>query len=158
MSAKGIVMAEELHFVNALAPVDIDDAQKNSDVWSMSKAGHATIVVQVGVTGADTTVTVEECDDFTPSSSTAIPFAYYPERTAGGDTLGARIAATSAGFATGTNDGIFFVIEIDASQLTDGFPNLRVVLTDPGAATFGSIGVWLSGWRYPQSETETAIA
>ncbi len=158
MSAKGIVLAEQCHFVNALAPVDIDDAQKDSDVWSMANAGHASIHIQVGVTGADTTVTVEECDNFTPSNSTAIAFSYYAERTAGGDTLGPRTAATSAGFATGTNDGIFFVIEIDASQLTDGFPNLRVVLTDPGAATFGSIGVWLSGWRYPQSETETAIA
>ncbi len=158
MSAKGIVMAEELHFVNALAPIDIDDAQQNSDVWTMANHAHASIHIQIGVTGADTTVTVEECDDFTPSSSTAIAFSYYHEKTAGGDTLSARTAATSSGFATGTNDGIFFVIEIDASQLTDGFPALRVVLSDPGAATFGSIGVWLSGPRYAQEQSATAIA
>ncbi len=158
MSAKGIVMAEELHFVNALPPIDINVSAQDSDVWSMGDAAHATIIVQLGVTGADTTVTIEECDDFTPSNSTAIAFSYYAERTAAGDTLGTRTAATTAGFATGTNDSIFFVAEVDASQLTDGFPNLRVALTDPGSATFANILVILSGIGYPQEQTATAIA
>ena len=58
----------------------------------------------------------------------------------------------------GTGDGIFYVIEIDASQLSDGFPNLRVALTDPGAATFGYVGVFLSGSRYAEEQSATAIA
>ncbi len=156
--SKGIVIAEDLHVVNALPPLDIDVSAQNSDVWSMANHSHATIIVQFGVTGAATTMTVEECDDFTPSNSTAIEFASYSETTANGDTLGARVATTSSGLSSGTNDGIFFVIEVDASQLTDGFPNMRVALSDPGAATFANIVVILSGSRYAQESSATAIA
>jgi hypothetical protein len=122
----------------------------------MKKYAHVDIIIGLGVTGAASTVTVEECDDVTPSNSTAIAFAYYAEATAGGDTLGARTAATTAGFATGTGDGIFYVISIDADELTDGYPYLRVAMSDPGAATFVSIIAVLSGARYgrPQSATE----
>ncbi len=158
MSAKGITMAEELHFVNALPPIDINVSALDSDVWSMANHTHATIILQFGVTGATTTVTVEECDNFTPSNTTAIAFSYYSETAVAGDTLSARTAATSSGFATGTNDSICFVIEVDASQLTDGFPALRVALSDPGTATFASISVWLSGPRYAQEQSATAIA
>jgi hypothetical protein len=157
MSAKGFVLAEEGHVVQALAPVDCNGG-KSSDIWSMANYSHASIVLLLGVTGGATTVTVEECDDFTPSNSTAIAFSYYAETTAAGDTLGARTAATTAGFAASTNDGVFYVIEIDASQLTDGYPNLRVVLSDPSGATFGSITAFLSGSRYGEEQSATAIA
>jgi len=155
---KGFVLAEQGHVVQGLAPIDIDSAALNSDVWSMGDYGHASIIIGLGVTGAAATVTLEECDDFTPSNSTAIAFDYYAEAVAGGDTLGARTAAAAAGFATATTDGIFYVIEIDASALTDGFPNLRVALTDPGTATFAQITVILSGSRYAEAESATAIA
>ncbi len=158
MNAKGIVIAEDCHVVNALPPIDIDDAAQNSDVWSMAKYAHASIIIQLGVTGATAVITVEECDDFTPSNSTAIAFASYSETTAAGDTLGARAETSSAGLTTSGNDGVFYVLEVDASQLSDGFPALRVALTDPGAATFGSIVVILSGARYAERESPTAIA
>ena len=158
MSAKGMVLAEEAHDVLAVAPIDINGGVTNSDVWSMAEAGHASILVAFGVTGAAVTITVEECDDFTPTNSTAIAFAYYAEETAGGDTLGTRQAATTAGITGSTNDGIFYRIEIDASQLTDGRPNLRVVLSDPSAATLATVVVTLTGIRYPQEESLTAIA
>ena len=156
--SKGIVIAEDCHVINGLPAIDINVSQLNSDVWSMANYSHASIIVQFGVTGAATTMTVEECDDFTPSNSTAIAFASYSETTASGDTLGARTATTSSGLSSGTNDGIFFVFEVDASQLTDGFPNMRVALSDPGSATFASVVVILSGPRYAQESSATAIA
>ena len=154
---KGFVAAEQGHIVQALAPVDINGG-KNSDVWSMAEYNHATIIVGLGVTGAATTVTVEECDDFVPTNSTAIAFNYYAEATADGDTLGARTAATTSGFAAGTADGIFYVIEIDAEELSDGYPNLRVALSDPSAQTFGAVYAILSGARYGEVQSPTAIA
>ena len=158
MASKGIVMAEELHFVQAVAPIDITGGVTNSDVWSMANHAHATIMVMLGVTGAAATVTVEECDDFTPSATTAIAFASYAEETATGDTLAGRVATTSAGLTTSTNDGIFYFCEIDASQLTDGRPNLRVVISDPGQATLLAVAVLLSGPRYAAEQSATAIA
>ncbi len=154
---KGFVIAEEAHDVVALAPVDINGG-KNSDVWAMVHWGHASILIALGVTGGATTVTVEECDDFTPSNVTAIAFSYYKEETAGGDTLSAKQAATTSGFAASTNDGVFYRIEIDTAQLSDGFPNLRVVLSDPSGATFGAIVATLSGGRFAGVSSATAIA
>ncbi len=150
-------LAEQFHFVNAVPPVDINGAIKNSDVWSMGLYKHATIVLKLGVTGAASTVTLEECDDFVPTNTTAIAFTSYAEETAGGDTLGTKTATTSAGITGSTNDGVFYVIEIDAAALTDGFPNLRVVLSDPSAATLAAVAVFLSGSRYAQEQSPTAI-
>lgn len=159
MGAKGIVLAEEAHVVLAGAPIDINSAGLDSDVWSMKGYGHCTIIVGLGVTGAATTITVEECDDFTPTNSTAIAFNYYAETTAAGDTLGALTAATSAGITGSTNDGVYYVIEIDASELTDGYPCLRCRLSDPSAATLATIVVVLSGARYADGASPvTAIA
>ena len=95
--SKGIVIGEQCHVINAFAPLDINGAARVSDVWSMENYSHATIIVQLGVTGAATTITVEECDDFDPTNDTAIAFSYYMEVTAGGDTLSTRTAATTTG-------------------------------------------------------------
>lgn len=153
--------SEEGHIVNALAPVDINGGA-NSDVWSMANHSHATIIVSLGVTasGSEIPITLEECDDFTPSNSTAIGFSYYSETTAGGDTLGARQTATTAGFTTSADepDGTFYVIEVDAQELSDGYENLRVVCADPGASVIGGITVILSGSRYAREQSATAIA
>ncbi len=154
---KSIVIAEEGHVVQALAPVDINGG-KNSDVWSMKNHAHASIGVLLGVTGGATTITVEECDDFTPTNSTAIGFKIYKEETAGEDTLGVRTAVAAAGLALSTNDGVFYLIEVDAAELSAGFPNLRVVLSDPSGATFGAVVAILSGNRYSKEQSDTAIA
>ena len=154
---KGFVLAEAGHVVQALAAVDVNGGV-STDVWSMANYGHASIIIGLGVTGAASTVTLEECDDFTPTLSPAIAFSYYAETTAAGDTLGTRTAATTAGFATSTNDGVFYVIEIDASQMSDGSPNLRLSFSNPGAATFVSVLVVLSGSRSAQEASATAIA
>lgn len=154
----GITLAEQAHAVNILPPIDINGGIVNSDVFSLGKHGHASILIQQGVVAAASTVTVEECDDFTPSNSTAIVFAYYSETTAAGDTLSTRTAATAAGFAMTTNNTTMYVIEVDGTQLSDGFPNLRVVFSDPGAGAIVTASAWLTGPRYAQESSATAIA
>jgi len=151
-------VANEGHVVNIIAPIDINGAGASSDVFSMEGYSHVDVIVQLGVTGAATTITVKECDDFTPTNSTAIAFNYYAEATAGGDTLGALTAATTSGFAASTNDGVFYVIEIDAAQLSAGYPCLQVLASDPSAATLLSAVAVLSGGRYASDQSGTAIA
>jgi hypothetical protein len=92
------------------------------------------------------------------TGATAIAFSYYAETTAGGDTLGARTAATASGVAMTTNNGHFTIIEIDAADLSDGSEWLTVHLSAPGAAMLVCIGVVLSGARYAEVESPTAIA
>lgn len=152
-----ILLSQNTHPVNILAPVDINGGV-NSDVFSMKDCSHVSILIQLGVTGGATTITVEECDDFTPSNSTAIAFKYAAEETAGGDTLGSLTDATVSGFAASTNDGIFYVIEIDAEDLSEGYPCLRVCFSDPSGSTIGSAVAVLTGLSYQGDQTRTQIA
>lgn len=149
---------QEGHLVNVLAPVDINGGAVTGDVFSMEGYSHVDIIIQLGVTGAASTVTVKECDDFTPTNSTAIAFSYFAEATGSGDTLSALTAATSAGFATGTGDSIMYVISIDAAQLSDGYPCLQLNMSDPSAGTLVSAVAVLSGARYASDQSGTAIA
>ena len=148
----------EGHFVLGVAPVDIDAGAQTSDAFSMENWSHATIIIALGVTGAASTVTVKENTAADGTGATAIAFNYYGEATAAGDTLGARTSASASGFATATTDGIFYVIELSAEELSDGYPWVTVHMSDPGAATFASINVVLSGGRYQEVEGATAFA
>lgn len=155
----GFNIAEMGHVVNILPPQDVDGG-KSSAVFSMANHSHATIIVTCGSTNADAgNITIEECDDFTPTNDTAIDFYYYAETTAAGDTLGARTKAEAAtGIDVSANDNTIYVIEIDAAELSDGYPNLILKWSDPGGATFGSAVAILSGARYGGTESSTAIA
>lgn len=154
---KGFNVAEHGHVVNILPPVDANGG-KNSDVFSMEGYAHASIIVTIGVSSGVAAITVEECDDFTPSASTAIGFRYYAETTAAGDTLATKATATTAGITPSANDNITYVIEIDASELTDGYPNLRVVFADPSASCIVSAVAVLSGSRYAGDPANVATA
>ena len=155
---KGTTIAEQMHVVNILPPVDINGGAVESDYWSMELYQHASIILTLGVTGAATTFTVFESDDLSGTDETAIAFDYYAEVTDAGDTLGARTAATTAGIAASTNDNVTYVIEIDASELTDAYPCLVLKLSNPGASTMASAVAILSGARYAGAVTPTAIA
>jgi len=158
-AANGFSIGEgQGHYVLGVAPVDIDAGAQTSDAFKMANYTHATVIISLGVTGAASTVTVKENTDASGSGATAIAFAYYSEETAAGDTTSARTAATSSGFATSTNDGVFYILEIDAEDLSDGSEWVTIHMSDPGAATFASIGVILSGARYAEVEAPTAIA
>ncbi len=155
---KGINLAEQCHVINILPPQDVSGAV-SSDVFSMENYAHATIIVQAGSTNADAgNITIEECDNLTPTTDTAIVFDYYAETTADGDTLGAKTTATVAGIDVSGNDNITYVIEIDASQLTAGYPCLQLEWSACGGATLGSAVAILSGSRYAGTESLTAIA
>jgi hypothetical protein len=151
-----MVIAEEAHVVNILPAQSISGAT-NSDVFSMKDASHATIIVTAGSTNADAgNITIEECDNFTPSNYTAIYFNYAAETTAAGDTLGALTNANSIDVSA--NDNIMYVIEIDAENLTEGYNNLRLCWSAPGGATVVSAVAILTGLSYAGDQNRTQIA
>lgn len=154
---KGFVVPEQGHVVNILPPIDINGAGFTSDYFNLELYSHVDIILTLGVTGAASTITLEESDDNTGNDTTAIAFSYYKEETAAGDTLADRASATTAGFATSTNDSLTYVISVDAADLTDGYPYLVLKGSDPSAATLVSAVAVLSGSRYAQENTPTAI-
>ena len=61
---------------------------------------------------------MREADAFTSGNVTDIAFAVYKEETASGDTLATRVAVAATGVTPSANDNIFYVVDIDARDLT----------------------------------------
>lgn len=155
---KGIVLAEQGHIVSALPPVNITGGV-TADRFHMRNHGHATIIVQVGVSAAAfTKIIVNECNAATSGTATAIPFRLASEETAAGDTLGAFETVAAAGKTPSANDNIFYVIELDASELSDGFDWVEVSLTNGTNSVIASVVAILTGSRYQEAQNATAIA
>ncbi len=152
------VAAEQGHIINLIKPQGSSGATIDSDVFSMKDASHASIILQVGAQAGSFTAILYECDDFTPNAATAIATVVYKEETENGDTLGTRTAITTSGFNTSATDNIFYVIEVDAEELTEGYPNLQLKLSALDNTTYVSAVAVLSGFAYQGSETRTQIA
>ena len=155
---KGIVLSEVGHPVNILPPIDITGGA-TGDVFSMAKYAHATIVIQIGVSSAAfTKIILNECTVLDATGATAIAFSVYKEETAAGDTLGARTAVLAAGVTPSANDTIMYIIELDASELTVDSHFVQLSLTNTTNSVIASAFAWLTGARYPEEQSPTAIA
>jgi len=153
--SKGFVVAEQGHFVTLLNPQSLG-AAVTSDTFLMENWAHATLIFQFGA-GSGTTITVGECTSFAGSDRTAVTFRYAQEATDAGDVLDAALAwASTITIAAGTS--AVAIIEIDADELTDGYPYLQTNIDDPGTAKLASGIAILSGGRYQEDITVTAIA
>ena len=155
---KGFNIAEMGHVVNLIPPVYITGGV-TGDRFSMENYAHASIIIQVGVSAAAwTAIILRECDAATGGTATDIAFNVYKEETALGDTLGALVEAAAAGVTPSANNSIFYVIELDASELADGFQWVELALTNGSNSVIASAVAVLSGSRYGNSESQTAIA
>lgn len=150
--------AEQGHIVNVIPPIDITGGV-TGDRFSMRNYKHATIIFQVGVSAAAfTKIIVKNCTAATGGTATAIAHAIYKEETDSGDTLGARTAVAAAGTTPSANDNIFYVIELDSDELTDGYPWVEVSATNGANSVIGSCVAILSGARSGQEQSPTEIA
>lgn len=159
-----LMLSENFHFITGIDPVaDVFNGTVYTDVVNVKNALSVVFVVHLGVTSTGTaTLTVQACDDTTPSNRTAIPFRYRKNvDTTASDVFGALTAATSTGFATtaGTSThGQMYIIEVDAANLAStGYKYIQLkaleVVNDP------VLGGVLIGLRlaYPRSITTTQI-
>jgi len=154
---KGFVTSEMGHVVNILAPVDITGG-KTAQAFAVKNYQHVSIILQIGVSAAAfTAILVNQCTAANGTGAAAIPFFIYKQETAGAgnDVLSARTAVTSARFAPSANDGIFYVIEIDASELSDGFPYIQLQLTNGANSVIASAVAVLSGARFAETQSPT---
>lgn len=149
-------LSEVAKIVNMGAPIDINGAGLDGAYVNLENAQHCAIIIQLGVTGAATTLTIEKDADGS-GAGTAIAFDYRAETTAAGDTLDALAAATSSGIALSTNDGVFYVVEIDPKVIGGATPYVRARLSDPSAATLASMCAILTPLRYAQATPPTAL-
>ncbi len=157
MSAKGFYLAQEGHTVNILPPVDITGG-KVAQAFSMANYAHVSILLQLGVSAAAfTKIIVNACTDAAGDSPTAIPFDIFTQETAGAskDVLSGRTPVTAAGYTPSANDGIFYVIEIDAAQLPAGKIYVQLDLTNGANSVIASAAAILSGGRDTSDQSLT---
>ncbi len=156
----GHYIADELeqgHIVQAIAPVDGNaGAPVTALGFSMANWRHASIIVNFGVTaGTPTSILLVASTAASGGTTVALPFAYHACTTAGGDVMGTRTPVAATGITTiSTNNGILYVIEIDAAELPDGKPYLQLQVTLPASSNLVSATAILSGARhagYPQA-------
>jgi len=120
-------MLQNLHFVKGLDPVaDAFSGTVYSDVIDMSEFQEILFVVYKGVgTTGTSTITVEACDDTTPSNTSAIAFWY--RAITSGDTHGALTAATTSGFTTTAGSSQLYLISVRAAELlSSGYKYVRL--------------------------------
>ena len=152
-------VAQEGHVVSILPPIDIDTASgATADSFNMEGWSHASIIVTAGATTGASVVTVSENTSAAQGDTTAIAFKLAKEETALGDTLGALTATASTGFTMSTADGIIYVIELDAADLSAGYNWVTVHFADPSGSVIASAVAVLSGGRYAGDQSATAIA
>jgi hypothetical protein len=135
---------DKIRVVQLTSPVDTGSTTVNSDVIGTKELIGIKFVVSMGtITGDTVVVTVEECDDTTPSNSTAIAYLYSKDGAAiGTDTAGAWTAATTSGVTlAATDDDKNLIIKVDPAALTDAYPYLRVVADPGGSASACEIAI-----------------
>jgi hypothetical protein len=161
----GFNIAEKGHVVTAIMPHDLQGHATHSDVINMEAYSHLTFIVSLGAASrAAGVITVESCSALGGGgTNTKIDFSCYKCETAFGsaddDVLGARVAIDdNTGIVPPiATTGIFYVIELESSQLISGHVGFRLDMADPAAECFGGAIAILSGSRFAQPQSVTAV-
>ena len=127
---------EQLHLVPGIYPVaDFMAATVNSDVVKCESAVgmRFTIIKGVGALGTST-ITIDACDDVTPTTTSAVTFQYRISTTP--DTWGAWTQAAATGFTTTAGSNQAYEIFVRAADLAAvGYAYARLhaveVVNDP---------------------------
>jgi hypothetical protein len=156
-------IAEQGHIVPLYIPHDINGGDHHSPIVNMEAYSHASVLIYLGdASRAAGLITVESCNDSTPSAPTKIVFNYYEAviafGTADNDVLSAKKTAATTGIAPPiASVGVFYVIELDAIELDAGDIGFRIDIVNPAAACLAYGVAILSGAKYQGAESVTAI-
>lgn len=156
----GFHVSEAGHPVQLIAPVDGNaGAPVTCQGFKMDKYDHASIVIQLGVTAAaPTSILLVSSTAASAGTTTALPFRYYAQTTAGtaNDVLvGPTTVAATGITAVSAADKIFYVIEIDSTELPDGQPYLQLQITCPASSILVSAMAYLSAGRFQYQGSAT---
>jgi hypothetical protein len=113
----GLLM-ERLKFIKGIDPVaDAFDSTVHSDVVNMKDLARVAFVIFAGVgTTGTSTITIEACDDVTPSNTTAIPF-YWQEILTGDTEAAAPAAEATTGVVTTAGSSKICIAEVRQDAL-----------------------------------------
>jgi hypothetical protein len=161
----GFYVANNGHVVTLVMPHDLNGGDHHSDVVNMEGYSHCTMIVNIGAASrAAGVITVESCSALGGGgTNTKIDYDCYKCETAFGsandDVLGAKVAVddTTGIVPPAATTGIFYVIELESTQLLAGHVGFRLDIVDPGAGSIISAIAILSGSRYGMAQSPTAV-
>jgi len=151
---------DQIHFVPGLVPTaDYAAGGVSSDIVECRSAVGVVILIERGdSTGGTATgvVTVQACDDVTPTTTANVAFHYRSMTTT--DTWGAWTAAAATGFTMPTGDNQMHELWVSGADLAaNGYGYVRVSITEPvNDPVVGSILIGVVQTRY-QVDTTTMI-
>lgn len=147
-----------VHIIPIIHPVDTTTAAPTCDIFGMQDYNHATIILQTGTNSKGFAVTVENCSSAAGAGNVALSQFYYREM-ATTDTWGALTASGGTLTVADADDNHVFAIEIDADELTDGKPYVKLTCAAPvsGNNYVSAIAI-LSESRFMRDIPVTAIA
>lgn len=148
-------LVDQMHMINALAPVaDAFSGTVRSDVINVKGEGILFVVYKgVGTTGTST-ITVNACDDTTPSNRTTIPFFY--RANVATDVWGEWTAAPVTGFVTTAGSNHMYQILVDAAELAEedcAYAELNLVESANDPVLGGIMAIVLNQRYAEQPET-----
>lgn len=155
------MLMEELRFAKGIDPIaDVFAGTVNSDVYSMKAHGRILFVVYIGVgaTGSST-ITIEACDDVTPTTTTAI--AFWSSEMTSGDTMVAKTRRAAAGYVYTVGSSQMIFAEAEAKDLPSDYGFVRCVLVESvNSPVLGCIFPILGGQpsRYVRSEQASVLS
>lgn len=154
---------QTIKFVKGLAPAGdrwhTDPATDIVNTKNYRKV--AFLVHQSGGTTGKATLTVEACSDVAATGAVAVPFHYSVGGTGAGtdgDATGAVTDATAAGFDTTANADKLYLIQVEASELPEDKPFVRLKCTEAANDPVnGAVEILLYEARYAGADLPTAI-
>lgn len=152
-------MLKYTHLVKGIDPVvDAFSGTVTTDIVSLEN--HQTIEFYlhkgVGPTGTST-ITVEACDDTTPSNAVAIEFRYQTVLT--GDVHSELLDAAVGGFTTTAGNSQMYKMTVDAQALASlGYKYVRLKAVEvENSPVLGGITIALITARFDQAVQTSAI-
>jgi hypothetical protein len=141
---------EQMWPIPVLYPVaDAFAGTVNTDIVNCESAAGVLFVITKGVgTTGTSTITIDACDDVTPTNSTAVAFRYRISTTP--DTWGAWTEATSTGFTTTAGSNQLYEVFVSASALAEqNYGYVRLTATEVvNAAVLGGVNAFIVQPRY----------
>jgi hypothetical protein len=167
MSAKGFWAAQDGHVVNILPPQNATGGV-SSTPFEMQQHAHASIILQLGAQSAQLTeLIVNAGTSAAMTTKQAIPFNLFKQETAGASndvlannpsTNNGLFAIPATGYQPSANANIFYIVEIDAAALPQGYPYVQIAITDGANTDFVSAVAILSAGRNVSDQSPTVTA
>lgn len=152
-------MLETLHFAKGIDPVaDAFAGTKRSDVYAMRDHERLVFLFYcgVGATGSST-ITVNSCDDVTPTTRTAIGF--WSREVLTTDVQGAITRQAAAGFVYTVGSSKIIAIEVAAEDLADGDAFVEITFVESvDSPVLGGVLVVAGEGRYKEDVSATILA